>query len=305
MISLGARKVAPLKRAFEILRSWDRRPGDDGFDLEFVLLRSDGYLITICPEFEGLRGRVAKADRFFSPLGINVSWIFELTRQGPWIPDFRRYLAQAVSPFIFSGCEFVSEDRPPRHTPNVPAILKFKARFSEESQSTLSPFGKAILEMRSKTRDLRKARTLPPKPEQTPRAILDRRSEQLRRHFPVTLHRLELGRRFEDFRNRNSALNVTDWQYTQAYCNALLSIEMSGLPHYQNISPQDLVGIIADRLAGRIELANMVSFPQLADSVLIKQMSLDAGYLLGQRGYRKLSENLGELGEKLVTEGLL
>jgi hypothetical protein len=305
LISLGARNVAPLKRAFEIFRSWDRRRGDDGFSLEFVLLRKGGYLITISPEFEALRGRVAKADRFFSPLGVNVSWIFELSRQGPWIPDFRKYIAQPVSPFLFGACEFVSEDRQPVHLSDVPEILKFQARFSDESDGTLTPFAQAILKNRSERQDSRESRKLPPKPEQTPRALVERRAEQLRRHFPVTLYRLELGRDFEAFRTRNPSLNITKSQYQQGHCNVLLSCEMVGFPHYQNISPRELVGAIGDRLVGRVELANRSTHAQVADSVMIKQMSLDAAYLLQRRSHRGIPDDLDRLTTILVAEGLV
>ncbi len=305
MISLGATRVAPLKRAFEILRSWDREPGDDGFSLEFVLLRSGGYLVTISPEFEALRGRVAKADRFVSPLGVNVFWIFELSRQGPWIPDFRAYVARPVSPFIFAACEFTAEDKPPRHLPDVPEILKFQARFSDESQDNLSPFARAILEKRGERGGSHEPRSLPPKPKQAARAILERRTEQLRRHFPVTVHRLETNRQFEEFRVRNPNVSVVKWQHQQAYCNALLSSEMIGGPHYQGLSPGDLVGAIGNRLAGRVELANMPSLPSVPDSVLIRQVSLDAAYLLEQRGCRKPPQNFAKLSEKLAAEGLL
>jgi hypothetical protein len=305
LISLGARNVTPLKRAFEILSSWDRKPGDDGFSLEFVLLQSGGYLITISPEFEALRGRVAKADRFYSPLGMNVFWIFELSRQGPWIPDFRKYLAKPISPFLFAACEFVSEHRPPVHLPDIPEILKFEARFSDESDGTLTPFGRAILEKRAERRESQKSKAFPPRPEQTPPAILERRAEQLRRHFPVTLHRLEIGGQFEAFRSRNPRVNVMKSQYQQAYCNVLLSCEMVGSPHYQNISSRELVAAIGGRLGARVELANMTRLATVADTVLTKQVSLDAAYLLQQRGHRGLPDALDKLTEKLVAERLV
>jgi hypothetical protein len=229
-ISLGARKIEPLKRAFEILSSWDRRPGDDGFNLEFILLKSGGYLITISPEFEALRNRIARSDRFFAPLGVNVSWIFELSSQGPWIPQFRKYVDRPISPFIFTGCEFISADKPVRHLPDVPEVLKFQAQFSDEAEGTLSSFASAILERRGRQRDVRERGPLPSRPKQTPHEIRDRRAEQLRRHFPVTTYRLSNMGGFEEFRTRNPGLNVSDWQYQQAYCNVALSTAITGRP---------------------------------------------------------------------------
>jgi hypothetical protein len=305
MISLGARKIDPLKRALEILRGWDPRSGDDGFNLEFILLRSGGYLVAISPDFEALRNRIAQSDRFFAPLGLNVSWMYEFSRQGPWISDFRRYVNRPVGPFIFTGCELVSADKPPRHVPGLPTILKFQAQFSDEGAASQNTFARAILERRTSRGRHGDRGRVPPRPKQTPEAIRSRRSEQLRRHFPVTLRRLDGQHALEGFKSRNASLNLKEWQYQQACCNVVLSIEMTGQPHYSGFSGRELVGAVGQRLIDRIELANMPSLPSVSDNVLIAQVVLDGEYLLKERECRDIPRSPAELIGKIAAEGLL
>jgi hypothetical protein len=303
IISLAATEPDPLKAAFEVLKGWDREPGDDGFSLEFILRRDGGYLVAISPDFETLLSRVNKSDRFFTQFGVNVSWIKDFPARGPWVTDFRAYLAKPVAPFVFTGCKWVAEDQTPRHMPGFPEILKFEAHFSEEGATVPGTFGHAMLELRREAGS-RGQRRLPPKPQQTPEAIHERRAEQLKRHFPVTLWRND-ERAFEAFRSRNAALGVLDWQWQQANCDLALSIEMISGPYYPGLTERQLVAAIAQRLVGRIELANMPSRPVCSDDILIKQLFLDGCYLLQNQGRRNSPRTPADLRGRLAQEGLL
>jgi hypothetical protein len=303
-ISLAASKIDSLRAALEILQQWDRAPGDDGLSLEFILLRGGGYLLTISPDFRAMLSRVNKSDRFFSQFGVNVSWIKDFPARGPWLADFRKYVAQRAAPFVFTGCQWVAADQPPRHVPGMPEILKFEAHFSEEGATTPGSFGHAMLDLHNQ-RKSKGQNSVPEKPTQTPEAIRERRADQLKRHFPVTLSRSRAELAFEGFQSRNSDLGMQRWQWEQAFCNAVMSIEMTGSAHYPGPAEPELVTAISQRLLGRIELAGMPAPTRVDDEVLIAQILLDGRYLLKTHGCAKLPKLPEELRDQLVQQGLL
>ncbi|HVA68613.1 MAG TPA: hypothetical protein VNF45_04825 [Candidatus Binataceae bacterium] len=303
-ISLAASNIDPLRAAFEILHRWDRAPGDDGLSLEFILRRDGGYLIAISPDFRAMLSRVNKSDRFFTQFGVNVSWIKDFPARGPWLADFRKYLAQRAAPFVFTGCQWVAADQPPRHVPGLPEILKFEAHFSDEGSTTPGSFGHAMLDLHNQGKSKGKHSALE-KPTQPIEAIRERRADQLKRHFPVTLSRSRTELAFEGFQSRNSNLGMQRWQWEQAFCNAVVSIEMTGGAHYPGLGERELVAAIAQQLLGRIELAGMPAPTRVDDEVLIAQILLDGRYLLKNRGCANLAKGPEELQDQLVQQGLL
>jgi hypothetical protein len=268
-ISLAASKIDPLRAALEIVQRWDRAPGDDGFSLDFILRRDGGYLLAVSPDFNALLYRVNKSDRFFSQFGMTVSWMKDSPARGPWLADFRKYVAQRAAPFVFTGCQWIPQDQGAHPVSGLPQILKFEARFSEEGETTPGTFGHAMLELRNQGKGQTR-RSVPPRPTQTREAIRQRRADQLRRHFPVTLWKGRARLSFEAFQSRNTHLNIQRWQWEQAVCNAVLSTELTGSPFYPHISQRELISAIAQRLLDRIERVGTTADAVVDDEIIIK-----------------------------------
>jgi hypothetical protein len=303
-ISLAASKIDPLKAALEILQRWDRGPGDDGFSLDFILRRDGGYLLAVSPDFKALLYRINRSDRFFSQFGMTISWMKDFPARGPWLADFRKYVARRAAPFVFTGCQWAPREQAARHVSGLSEILKFEACFSEEGATTQGTFGDAMLELHRQGK-VKARRSFPARPIQTREAIRERRADQLRRHFPVTLWKDRADPSFEAFRSRNLDLNIQRWQWEQALCNTLLSTELTAGPHYPNFNGHQLISAIAQRLLDRIELVGAISEPVIDDQTLIKQISLDSGYLLENRGCREIPNDHAQLQNRLTYEGLL
>jgi len=307
-ISLVAVHGEPLKRALTALSAWDSAEGDDGFDLEIVLLNDGGYLLGIAPNSDVIRNKIRGSDRLSEPIVGGPLFIKGMTTRQPFLSTFREYIeTNAIAPFVFSGLQWTHPSTAPEAIAGMPRILKFATRFTDEDGVTEGSFPEAMLGVRDRgtaRKLIRKGRRFMRSAPVDSSAIPGRREDQIQRHFPATCWRLLDTNTIADFRARHASLPISESQAIQAFVNLTLSTEICGAFHYKGISRSDLPQIVHAKINERFELADSSPLPVFDDERLLKQIVLDGVSLLEEVGQKPKRPSPIELIEILDRKGL-
>ena len=110
-IFLAAEQPEPLKRALAALSNWDSAEGDDGFELDFVFLEDEGYLLGIAPNTTIIQNKLRGSDRLFEPIVTGPLFIKGMNTRHPLLLKFREYCKNVFSPFLFSGARITDRVR--------------------------------------------------------------------------------------------------------------------------------------------------------------------------------------------------
>ena len=104
-ISLVGRIAEPLRAAFDHFHRYAERFGGDAISIDFLLLKSGGYVMGLGPSKRVLRALLKT--RFLDPLYMGVTWTKRFDTLNPQLLRIRSYLeSQALAPFVFSACIF-------------------------------------------------------------------------------------------------------------------------------------------------------------------------------------------------------
>lgn len=304
IISLSACHAEPLRLGFDAIRKWDPVEGDDGLVISFVFTNDGGYAVGLTPDLEITRNRLFGPDRFFDPLEMAPIWTKQFSVRSKYCEDFRSYMEQPISPYLFGACIAPNEKVTPVPVEGAAPILKFSAMFWDEANVQPNTLEYLMLRIRQGTNFKRPRRpSRPPRP--TAKDLLHRRTEQLRRHFPVTTWRLVQEGDHGNFRIRNPNLHIVEWQYAQAVCNLVLSNELINRPFYEGIPGDDLPNVIGQALAQRNEYATSTRRSEFDDPLILRQVELDGKHLLNDLECRPAPKSLDRVIGELKCRKLM
>ena len=313
LISLGARKEDPLKRAFDEFYRWQQESHDDGVSLSFVFLDAGGYLMCISTHSESLSRRLGRSASPSDRLFVAPMFIKMFDTRDRWLDHFREYRRQRViAPFHFGPSAVTltgpqSIDRSTvRFLIGARTLLKFQVDIADETEAASKPGTMAWIALNVQ----RKERFKDQSPNRASvRETRERREELLKRHFPVTLERIRL---FEPYRQMTALFEkagVRRWQLQQAVCNLLLSKSLcDGVYHYATIRTGHLASHIAAALRERVEEADgkRIFTPGITSDNVSVQVRLDGAVLLKSQGVSVSPDNdLSRIQSALASRGLL
>lgn len=312
-LALVGEKGKYLKRAFDEFQNWASYSDGDAIDITFLFLKEAGYKLIIGPDVKSLIERTLQHEDLMHPLSFQVSWIKPFDKVSQHLQDFRKYTQYSLHPFYFSAAEFTgsySSSSPPAGLApigGVTPILKFKANFIDEGTEEAEPWSRIC---NPETAPERKGRPDAKEPRFTSEQILSFRDKTLAKIFPVTTWRLENNNEYIEVCQKAKAAGLSRWQLKQAFCNALVSREISsGKMHFEGISRKKWPSLIIEKLRGRFEVADGACSvePPITSDELIKQSMLDAGELLSYFECKKdeIPSMFQDMQSKLSQMGLL
>ena len=310
-ISLVGRNAAPLRKAFEEFSYWAEFSDADAVDVTLVFEKSGGYKFIISPNPEMLIKRLLEYDSISDRLAIQLSWIKPIDSTSEALKDLRSHLEKGIRPYIlsaatYSGISLGSSPTPEliRSIPGIKQLLKFRIRFVDEgSESDKQWQGLASGEKKPRLQRDRTPLYVP-----SPRQIMKSRINRLKVLFPVTLWRGENTELLSATFTAARAAGLADWQIRQAFCNAVLSREITkGWPHFTGIKKKEWPDLLFSKLRERYEIADgrMELVPLISPDELVHQSVLDSGYLLKQLGLRKIPSTFDGIQNELSGRGFL
>jgi len=282
-ISLIGRHAEHLVKAFEEFNAWSKMTDPDSLELTFVFRKGGGYVLAISPEYSRLERRCLGFDRTFTPIATAATWFKPIDSVNPLLLKFRKYCSAPIAPFVFDGAIYsgmrsglkassVSSLRP---TPGLNPLLKFEVEFVDEENVKPNTLGHMALNMQPPP-DLKSKGPPIPNPEEIARL----RVRALWSNFPVTLERIRRNSFVSECVRRLSVDGIRAWQVEQAFCNLVLSNEISGSAHFAKISGDEIESTILRALSSRHEMASGREVQNFDLETVRAQVIADGGALL-------------------------
>jgi hypothetical protein len=258
-ISLIGQHSEKLIKAFEEFDAWSKMTDSDSLELSFVFRKIGGYVLAISPEYSRLQRRCLGFDRTFTPITATVTWSKPIDSVNPLLLKFRKYCSAPIAPFLFDAATYAgprSGLKPYsipslRHIPVLKSLLKFEVEFIDEENVKPNTLGYMALNKQSQP-NLKS--TGPPTP--APKEIAQMRVRALHTHFPVTLERMRRNTLILECVRQLAADGIGVWQVEQAFCNLMLSSEMSGSAHFIELSSDKVESSILEAIRSRHEMAS-------------------------------------------------
>jgi hypothetical protein len=282
-ISLIGQHGEELAKAFEEFNAWSKMTDPDSLGLSFVFRKSGGYVLAISPEYSRLQRRCLGFDRTFTPITAAATWFKPIDSVNPLLLKFRKYCSAPIAPFLFDGAIYAglrsalkgSSIPHLRPTPGLKPLLKFEVEFVDEESIKPNTLGHMALNPGSRPHLKSKG---PPRPE--PGDIAKLRVRTLLCHFPVTLERMRRNAFVLECVRQLNADGIHAWQVEQAFCNLLLSSEMTGAADFTKLSNDKVESSIIGALRSRHELAAGRDVPSFNLETLRAQVVADGTALL-------------------------
>lgn len=317
IVSLIGRNVGPMQKAFDEFAQWSTTSDGDAVELTFVFLKSGGYLLGVTVEPHRLLQRTLRFDTTYEQLAATLTWVKELdSTSGPTL-DFKRHKKRLVSPFLFGACVHnlrrgaLQHWQAPVFSPIPTRLLKFEASIVEEDEITAGTPAEVVMHATGRTIPGRGTEiggsSYRGPPKATPTEIREARTTALRRHFPVTLERIQASEAMLEMRARSLTREIESWQFDQAVCNLLLSSEMTGgRLHFEGVARDELKEKVAQAIASRYEAATgRALLPACSIEQIMKQVELDAIFLLQEFGDHAPITTFDDVMRRLKKQKLL
>jgi hypothetical protein len=306
-ISLIARKPAPLRSAFELFQTWDTEVGD-ALNLTFVFLTNGGYLLSLSPDTEALQTRTLGADRYFEPTVLASTWVKKIDTRHRALVDLRDWFTRPIAPFLLTGSYMTEEMEQPLKIPSCPELIKFEARLVDEADVSVGTQEHIALSVHKRSGEgpKRSGKRSGPvgHPKVDPHEVTKARLRNLSLHFPVTVWRIRTHDIFEEFRSRQSDIDVSESQFIQAYCNLQLSIQLFKEPHYPAADKKALTTSIAEWLRESRERADGRALVAFNDEVIRRQLHLDGSVFLRELGFKKIPASMQDVLRLVAHQAL-
>ena len=311
-ITLIGRNEEPLRKAFEEFSNWVENTDADAIELTMVFEKDGGYTLCINPEISALYKRALKYDTVANPMAIQVMWIKVIEATSQALLDLREVLsAGIIRPFLLRAARYngILQVNNPLVQELIEPIshreelLKFDIRFVDRgSKEDLHWQRLALGEKGDEKTSVGKNRTMPRS------MVWDRRSEALKRLFPVTLWRSRsLGPSIE-LRSAAKARGLSEWQVDQAICNLVLSKDITdGKLHFEGCSKSEWVDRFWESLTNRFEVSGVdqEDFAELTVGAIVRQAILDARILLEHYGVKRAPNRVERIQYLLRKHELL
>jgi hypothetical protein len=303
-ISLVGTNVENLIAAFQEFTAWAQATDGDALELNFVFLKSGGYLLALTPERRRLELRCLGYERTHRVISFFVSWVKQLDTVHPALLRIREYAQHFPAPFLFAASHlkgkppFVGAD--PRMVEPVDVVkplLKFDVTFTNEADAR--PGSAAWMALQAaieRSKKGKKAKSKSPV-RTTPKEIFDFRARSLGIHFPVTMERISMDEELQKVHATLRENGFRQWQLDQATCNLVLSHQLVGQPHFRGIRQHNLSETVVNALNERYEMADLQALPSIATDMLRTQVTADGQALMKFLGLRARSEGLELLRE--------
>jgi hypothetical protein len=316
-VALIGLHAGPLAEAFVEFTRWANSAGrkDDGdtVGLDFIFLKSGGYVLSIGRESTRATTDLRGPDRTHSPILMGGSYNKQFDTRNLAIEKLRESKCQLlIDPFLFSAATLPSRQGAIprvdtiRPITNVERLLKFEATFSDEETLEPGSYQHSILAVAQKSMTTaHKKRTDYPTSTREPADFFRHRKDMLKRHFPVTLERLRSGQLFEIIEELTKQ-GIKKWQVEQAACNLLLSASLcQNRLFYSGLKSEEFTTAIAKGIQERWERSDTPNPGQFSVDQFVSQIRLDAKALLDSEGQKTRSSSLSDLQEKLAELNLL
>ena len=312
-VALIGLHAGPLTEAFVEFTRWANSAGrkDDGdtVSLDFIFLKSGGYVLSIERESTRATNDLKGPDRTHSPIFMGGSFNKKFDTRHQALQRFRESRRQLlINPFLLGGATLpsrpdtvlrVDEIRP---ISNVESLLKFEATFSDEETLEPGSYQHSILAIAQKpmTAESKKRGYYPPRDPPEQASFFRHRMDMLKRHFPVTLERLRSGQ-FSEIIEELKQRGVRQWQCEQAACNLLLSASLcEDRLFYSSLKAEEFTTAIARGVQKRWERSDTPTLEHFSVDQFITQVRLDARALLDFEGQNARSSSLTDLQAKLL-----